>query len=58
MPMMMHKIDNKKDPEEDIIPLLSQNISIIEVGAHSHIFMPLFSFLGSKVLFVTDIDSV
>ena len=58
MPMMMHKIDNKKDPEEDIIPLLSQNISIIEVGAHSHIFMPLFSFLGTKVLFVTDIDSV
>lgn len=58
MPMMMHKIDNKEKPEGDIIPLLSQNISIIEVGAHSHIFMPLFSFLGTKVLFVTDIDSV
>lgn len=58
MPMMMYKIDNKEKLKKDLIPLLSQNISIIEVGAHSHIFMPLFSFLGTKVLFVTDIDSV
>ena len=58
MPMMMYKIDNKEKPKGDTIPLLSQNISVIEVGAHSHIFMPLFSFLGTKVLFVTDIDSV
>ena len=58
MPMMMHKIDNKEKQKTDLIPLLSQNISIIEVGAHSHTFMPLFSFLGTKVLFVTDIDSV
>ena len=58
MPMMMHKIDNKEKPTGDVIPLLSQNISIIEVGAHSHIFMPLFSFLGTKVLIITDIDSV
>ena len=58
MPMMMYKIDNKEKQKSDLIPLLSQNISIIEVGAHSHIFMPLFYFLGTKVLFVTDIDSV
>lgn len=58
MPMMMHKIDNKEKPLGDAIPLLSQNISVIEVGAHSHIFMPLFSFLGTKVLLITDIDSV
>lgn len=58
MPMMMHKIDNKEKPKADLIPLLSQNISIIEVGAHFLVFMPLFSFLGTKVLFVTDIDSV
>ena len=58
MPMMMYKTDNKEKSKADLIPLLSQNISIIEVGAHSHIFMPLFSFLGTKVLFVTDIDSV
>jgi len=57
MPMMMHKIDNKEKPEGDIIPLLSQNISVIEVGAHSHIFIPLFEFLGIKVLIITDIDA-
>ena len=57
MPMMMHKIDNKEKPEGDIIPLLSQNISIIEVGAHSHVFIPLFEFLGIKVLIITDIDA-
>lgn len=58
MPMMMHKVDNKEKSKEDTIPLLSQNISIIEVGAHSHTFMPLFSFLGTKVLIITDIDPV
>ena len=57
MPMMMHKVDNKENPEGDIIPLLSQNISVIEVGAHSHIFIPLFEFLGIKVLLITDIDA-
>ena len=57
MPMMMYKIDNKKKPEGDIIPLLSQNISVIEVGAHSHIFIPLFDFLGIKVLIITDVDA-
>ncbi|WP_159990556.1 ATP-dependent nuclease [Pelistega ratti] len=57
MPMMMHKIDNKENPEGDIIPLLSQNISVIEVGAHSHIFIPLFEFLGIKALILTDIDA-
>lgn len=57
MPMMMHKIDNKDKPKADLIPLLSQNISIIEVGAHSHIFIPLFEFLGIKVLIITDIDA-
>ena len=57
MPMMMHKIDNKEKPKADLIPLLSQNISVIEVGAHSHIFIPLFEFLGIKVLILTDIDA-
>ena len=58
MPMMMYKINNKEKPTKDTMPLLSQNISVIEIGAHFHTFMPLFSFLGTKVLFVTDIDSV
>ena len=58
MPMMMYKINNKEKPTKDTMPLLSQNISVIEIGAHFHTFMPLFFFLGTKVLFVTDIDSV
>ena len=58
MPMMMHKVDKKEKPSRYVIPLLSQNISIIEVGAYSHLFMPLFSFLGTKALIITDIDSV
>lgn len=57
MPMMMHKIDYKEKSVGEAIPLLSQNISIIEVGAHSHIFVPLFEFLGIKVLIITDIDA-
>lgn len=57
MPMMMHKIDNKELSSGDTIPLLSQNISVIESGAHSHVFLPLFDFLGVKVLIITDIDA-
>ena len=53
MPRMMEKIDNS---EKNNIPLISQNISIIEVGAYSHIFMPLFEFLSIQVLIITDID--
>ena len=56
MPMMMQKIDKKISLDDGVPPLLSQNISILEVGAYSHIFMPLFSFLGTKVLIITDLD--
>lgn len=57
IPMMMKKIDLETKGEEEP-PLLSQNISIIETGAHSHVFMPLFEFLGIKILIITDIDTV
>lgn len=58
MPMMMKKIDLEAQEEKET-PLLSQNISIIEIGgAYSHIFMPLFKFLGIKLLIITDIDAV
>ena len=55
---MMNKIE-KSNPvisNSQTVPLLSQNISILETGAHSHIFKHLFSFLGLKVLIITDID--
>lgn len=40
------------------MPLLSQNISIIEVGAYSHIFDKFIDFLGIKSLIITDLDAI
>ncbi|MDG3133164.1 AAA family ATPase [Streptococcus suis] len=59
LPRMMQKVDeiNKIEQGTNIVPLLSQNISIIETGAHSQVFRKLFDFLGIKVLIITDIDS-
>ncbi len=48
------KAEYKKDT---FLPLLSQNISIIEVGAYSQIFEKFIEFLGIKSLIITDIDS-
>lgn len=63
LPAMMLKID-QEDLIEEIksgnisnIPLLSQNISMIEVGAYSHIFEKFVNFIGVRSLIITDIDS-
>ncbi|MFH6934886.1 AAA family ATPase [Flavobacterium sp. FlaQc-30] len=53
LPAMMKKIDGEY-PENK---LLSQNISIVEVGAYSHIFEKFIDFIGMKSLIITDIDS-
>jgi predicted ATP-dependent endonuclease of OLD family len=65
VPTLMRKIDideNKRYValgEDDVfLPLLSQNISIIEVGAYSHIFEKFIDFLGIKSLVITDLDAV
>lgn len=55
LPAMMKKID-KEHPSENLLPLLSQNISIIEVGAYSHIFSRFIDFIEVKSLIITDID--
>lgn len=55
LPAMMKKIDQEYD--NDSLPLLSQNISIVEVGAYAHIFEKFIDFIGVKSLVVTDIDS-
>ena len=55
LPAMMKKID--QEDTSDTIPLLSQNISIIEVGAYAHIFEKFIDFIGVKSLIITDIDS-
>ncbi len=58
LPAMMKKLDqNDKADGSVIIPILSQNISIVEVGAYSHIFEKFIDFIGLKSLIITDIDS-
>lgn len=54
LPAMMKKIDDDKETEEK---LLSQNISIIEIGRHSKLFEKFLDFLQIKTLIITDIDS-
>ncbi len=54
LPAMMKKIDKEN---EEGTPLLSQNISIVEVGAYSQIFERFIDFVGVKTLIITDIDS-
>lgn len=65
IPTVMKKVDieeSKKhlaaEPKDPYLPLLSQNISIIEVGAYSHIFERFIDFLGIKSLIITDLDTV
>jgi len=50
-----HKANRERDNH---FPLLSQNISIIEVGAYSQIFDKFIEFLGIKTLIITDLDTV
>lgn len=52
---MMKKFDDL-NTKEGSIPLMSQNISVVEVGAYSHIFATFLGFLGIRTLIVTDID--
>ena len=55
LPAMLKKIDmNTAETDEK---LLSQNISIIEIGRHSKIFEKFLNFLQIKTLIITDIDS-
>lgn len=54
LPAMMKKVDQENREN----PLLSQNISLVEVGAHSQVFEKFIDFIGlQKCLIITDIDS-
>lgn len=53
---MMKKLDAEKARETKYEPLLSQNISVIEVGAYSHVFAVFLGFLGIKTLIISDLD--
>ena len=65
IPTFMRKVDleevvrlEAEGNADTFLPLLSQNISIIEVGAYSHIFEKFIDFLGIKSLILTDIDAI
>jgi predicted ATP-dependent endonuclease of OLD family len=64
IPTFMRKVDleeaarlTAEGKDDTYLSLLSQNISIIEVGAYSQIFQKFIEFLGIKALIITDIDS-
>ncbi|RKS01675.1 ATP-dependent endonuclease [Flavobacterium sp. 102] len=60
LPTIMKKIDIENlasDKTNKKMPLLSQNISIIEVGAFSQIFELFIDFIGIKSLIITDLDA-
>lgn len=65
IPTFMRKVDleeaarlTAEGKHDAFLPLLSQNISIIEVGAYSQIFEKFINFLGIKSLILTDIDAI
>lgn len=65
LPAMMKKLDYEDTAtafetgqEESALPLLAQNVSIIEVGAYSQIFDKFIDFIGIKSLVITDLDSI
>lgn len=58
LPAMMKKLDNTNQSTPDYTPLLSQHISIVEVGAYAHVFEKFLDFLQIKTLIITDFDSV
>jgi hypothetical protein len=53
---MMKKYDDGQKDNENYVPLLSQNISVVEVGAYSHVFSAFLKFLSIKTLIFTDLD--
>lgn len=56
LPAMMRKLDQAGVPD-NVVPLLSQNVSVVEVGAYSQVYEKFIEFLGLRTLIITDIDS-
>lgn len=55
LPSMMEKVDSHNPSGNRLI---SQEVSIVPVGAYAHIFLPLVEFLGIKTLVITDADFI
>jgi predicted ATP-dependent endonuclease of OLD family len=65
VPTFMRKVDIEEEKrltaageQDEHLPLLSQHISVIEVGAYSQIFEKFIDFLAIKSLVITDIDAI
>jgi len=65
IPTIMRKIDKDEAQrlrevgmQDSLLPLLSQNISTVEVGAYCQVFERFIDFLGIKSLLITDLDAI
>ena len=56
LPTKMKKID-QEERDKSKLPLMAQNISLIEVGANSQLFDKFLQLIGIKTLIITDIDA-
>jgi predicted ATP-dependent endonuclease of OLD family len=57
LPYFIKSIDEENKGDTSYIPLSSQNISVLEVGANARAFRHFLEFLGIKTLIITDIDT-
>lgn len=56
LPAMMKQLDENSKGMVGYTPLLSQNISVIQVGAYAQVFSRVLAFLNIKTLIITDLD--
>ncbi len=58
LPLFIKQLDGKQGASNpDYIPLASQNITIVEVGANAVAFSKFLNFIGIKTLIITDLDT-
>lgn len=57
LPALIKKFDLSIQPQDNLSPLASQHISIIEIGNYAQVFDLFLNFLNIKTLIITDIDS-
>ena len=57
LPYYINQFDKEKMAQPEYVPISSQNISIVEVGANAEAFDKLVRFLDIQTLIITDIDT-
>ena len=57
LPYFIDKFDEEHKMTQGYVPISSQNISVLEVGANAKAFDKLIRFLDVKTLIITDIDT-